>query len=182
MADDVVELILAEHERIRALLLLAGPRAPDDENRLRHAWKQATALLLVHIDAAEEVGFPPSLVRAADVAGSRTAIAADHADIRDAIGAARFHEVGSRGWWLAVEAARAAARRHMDLAEATLLDPLRDELTDQARALVGRQWRAFVLARALDADQPHRDYRADTRQTATYGNEISLRGGGIPEG
>jgi len=151
--DDVIELIRAEHQRIRGLLASLDQQSQDDGSNLGHTWSQAAALLLVHIDAAEEVGFPPALVRARDIAGHRAAIIADHADIRDAVAEARFHAVGSRGWWLAVGAVRAAARRHMDLSESTLLRQLGDELSDHERAFLGRQWRAFVLACTLDADQ-----------------------------
>lgn len=153
MSDDVVELIRAEHERLGALLSVLDPQAPQDADGLRHTWSQAASLLLAHVDAAEEVGFPPALVRSPDAAGRRAAIVADHADIRDAVSAARFHAVGSRGWWLAVEAAHAAARRHVDLAEATLLSLLSDKLTGHERAILGHQWRAFARARALDAGQ-----------------------------
>ena len=153
MPDDIADLVRTEHERIRELFTLLRPEEAHDPDALRQAWTEVADLLQVHLDAAEEIGCPPVLARADSIPRRRAEMTADHGDIRDAVYAARFHPVASRGWRLAVGTAQAAAMRHIDLFDTTLLDQIRHHLSQRARKELGRQWRAFAVARALDAGE-----------------------------
>jgi Hemerythrin HHE cation binding domain len=82
---DIIELILADHARIRRLLaeietILAPTDGTDWRAELPGRWEMLAALLEVHADAAEEIGFPVLFGRVATLAWDNAK--ATHGDIR----------------------------------------------------------------------------------------------------
>lgn len=152
---DIVDLIRAEHERIRYLFARLSRGDAHDADDLTRTWAMLSRLLETHIDAVEEIGYPPVPAAVMDIPRRRAQMAA-HGDIREAMREARLCPVASRGWWLAVRAAWAAAMRHISVTEPTLLDELRQDVPLAARETLAEQWRAFVAARALDARDAQR--------------------------
>ena len=106
------------------------------------------ALLEVHADAAEEIGFPALFGHAMTVA--RDNASATHDDIREAVGETRLYLAGSRSWRLAVFAVRAAAMDHIHDLESGALARFRRDASVQAREALGHQWMAFVAACVSD--------------------------------
>jgi hypothetical protein len=150
---DIVELILADHARIRKLLadIESAPGVADVTNyraELPDRWEALAALLEVHADAADEIGFPALFGRAMTVA--RDNARATHDDIREAVGETRLYPAGSRSWRLAVFAARAAAMDHIHDLESGALVRFRRDASVQTREALGRQWMAFVAACVSD--------------------------------
>jgi hypothetical protein len=151
----IVELILADHGRIR--LMQAELRAAASSSGsepglvLSRTWDRLADLIEAHTAAEQEVCWPA--VAAAwpqDIAWLRE-VAADSEDIRTAIGEAALRPAGSPGWWRAVNDALRVCSRSLDREERGLLagfarhaDPV---LCDQ----LGRQWLAFLAARSRDA-------------------------------
>jgi|GraSoiStandDraft_48_1057284.scaffolds.fasta_scaffold136914_2 hypothetical protein len=150
---DIVELILADHMRIRELLGGLGDMAGDGEpgdDRLAKEWEVLAGLLEVHLDAAEEIAYPALFSGPAHGARPMAQVVADHADVREAMDEARLHPAGSPLWWLAIRAARAAAISHIDAVESGPLARFRWETSPREREILGRQWVGFVTARASD--------------------------------
>jgi len=154
---DIVELILADHGRIRMLLAavetaLAQADGTDSRAELPGRWETLAALLGVHADAAEEIGFPALFGRAATL--ERDNARATDDDIREAVGETRLHPVSSRSWQLAVLAACAAARDHVHDLESGALARFGRDAPRPTRDVLGRQWTAFVAA-SMYRDKHH---------------------------
>ena len=115
---DITELILTQHHEQRRTFALLDELA-DDPVGLAAVWERLTILLEVHAEAEEKFFYPRLLEVGtgggdAESAASETEDAIkDHNEIRDAVVEAGKHEVGSDGWWKAVEAAREANDDHM---------------------------------------------------------------------
>lgn len=161
--SDIVELILAEHARICWLveeldkaLTEPGRRSPGPDP-LR-TWAALADVLESHIDAAGEICYG-ALTTAEPGAAPAIGQASDaDADIREAIREARLSRPGSQTWRMAVSAARTAALNHVSSLDPDSLDRFRQRTALPARRALGRQWVAFMAARALDASPaPRRD-------------------------
>lgn len=153
---DIVDLIRADHARIRGLLTGLEDACRASPAEFRRAWEELAGLLEAHISAAEEIGYLPILACAANAPMRYTELTADHDDIREAVAEARLSPVGSRSWWLAVHAARTTAVRHIDALEATLLGQFLQHAPPQTRQVLAGQWQAFTAALALDASETPR--------------------------
>jgi hypothetical protein len=75
---DIVELLLADHALIRTLLAevetaLAQPDDIDSRAELLCRWETLAALLEMHADAVEEIGFPALFGRATVARGNARA-------------------------------------------------------------------------------------------------------------
>jgi hypothetical protein len=153
---DIVDLIMADHARIRELLGELSDAAVSaseaDAGRPAMTWAVLDALLSAHLDAAEEIAYPALTDNAICEPGRAAELVADHGDIREALGEARIRPAGSAVWWLAVRAAVATAISHIDAIESGPLAVFRWEASPQIRETLGAQWVAFVTARACDAD------------------------------
>lgn len=159
---DLIELVLADHRRIRRL-----SQALDHAARWTacfgsgwapaNVWQRLAELLQVHTLAEEEICYPLA-PRSGPQATVRTRdMAADHDDIRDAIAEAALQPAGSAGWWRAVKAVQTGFPVHFDHEERGILVSLQHQLTAARRLEIGRQWTAFTAAWALDASQMLRD-------------------------
>lgn len=142
---DIVDLILADHARIRRLFAELDRAGREEEALpgLGAVWADLAGLLEAHAAATREICFLTLASDAVDDSGS-----ADLDDVIEAVAEARLQPAGSRLWWRAVRAARAAETAHDDTEP--VLDALRRQLTREQREVLGRQWEAFVAARASD--------------------------------
>lgn len=154
---DVVQLILANHARIRRLLDTVNSAARYDPTRARllaEVWDRAADLLSLDCDAEEEICYP-ALFGVTGLAAEIGDGMADHEDIRMAIDETRIQETGSSPWWRAVTATAHISDRHFTWEQRSVLPEVRRHTSPSQRRTLGRQWAAFATARSLDA--------ADTR-------------------
>jgi len=145
---DIVAVVLADHARIRRLLKDLTD-AGESPSRLAALWADLAWLLEAHVDAAREITYLPLT----DIAMRRSMREAsdDDADIWEAIAEARFHRAGSRRWRLAFLAVQAAVDRHIDVTESALVPTLRQQMSEQTRLALGKQWTQFMAARHCDS-------------------------------
>ena len=151
---DVIELIMADHRRIRRFC-----RALDDAVRWSgssgpdwmpaHVWQRLASLLEAHMRAEEEICHLPMYGCHAHAAG-REAVA-DHDDIREAIGEARLRPAGSRLWGATVSAVLMITGEHLDREERGPLAASLPRLTMRQRRELGRQYAGFITAWTLDS-------------------------------
>ena len=144
---DIVEMLLADHALIRRLIAevetaLEQPDDADSRAELPGRWEMLAALLDMHADVVEEIGFPALFRRAATVA--RDNARATHGDLRESVREARLYPAGSRSWRLAVLAACAAAVEHIDDLESGALARFQRDAPMPVREALGQQWVAFV--------------------------------------
>jgi hypothetical protein len=157
-AADVIDLIMADHRRIRRLRAALsdtvrcasdfGPRwAPDQ------VWHLLTGLLITHFQAEEEICYLPMFGPGPEAAERRHEAVADHDDIREAIGEASLQRPGSALWWHAVRAALSAVIDHLDREESGVLADCLSRLTMSQRLALGHQWVVFTAASAQDVQR-----------------------------
>lgn len=152
---DIIELIVADHDRIRRLLSAVDDTARYQDDvctgwPLVPVWRRFAELAELHFAAEEEICYLPAFGSdAAGIAGMQDAIA-DHDDIREAITETRLAACGSPAWWLAICAARGAALDHMTREERGVLASFSARVTPQTRRELGRDWARFLAARTRD--------------------------------
>ena len=157
---DVIDLIMADHRRIRRLSesLEVAARHHADSGQdwmLAHVWQRLAGLLGAHTRAEEEICYPLCRCSRPD-AGRRRGAIDDHEDIREAIGEASLQRVGSPLWWRAVRAVVAASAGHLGREERDVLPCCLARLTVSQRRELGRQWLRFIAAWRLDAQPEFR--------------------------
>lgn len=169
---DVVELILADHDRIRRLLSALDDTARPSEDTVGNwpldpVWRRLAGLTELHAEAEEEICHLAMFGQSQGAAEQRHEGVADHDDMREAIAEARLHPGGSALWWLAVSAARRGITRHIAREERGMLAAFGARATAQLRDQLARQWIVFIGARTRDAI-PELMPRAalDVRETA----------------
>lgn len=153
---DIIELILADHRRIRMLLGALGGAARNGEDpgatcMLTPVWDRLAGLLELHAEAEEEICYLAMFGPGPDAAARMQDAIADHDDIREAVAEARLHPPGSAAWWRAVTAARRASSDHIAREERGALAAFGRRATPALRDELGRQWAPFIAARTLDA-------------------------------
>lgn len=172
---DIVELILADHRRIRRLL-----NAVEDAARysrqpgvscLPAVWRRLAELLGQHAEATHEIFYPALCWHGAGNAAEAEEAAADLADIQEAIREGELGPIASARWWRAAAAAARLTREHIAREERGLLPALVQTATPQLREQVGRQWTAFIIARMRDAGAEG----ADGTPTVGSGPRVSAR-------
>lgn len=150
-SDDIVELVMADHRRIRRMC-----RALDDAVRWAErlgpdwlpadAWRRLATLLEAHSRAEEEICYLPA-VRSGAVARARIQDSvADHDDFRELIKEAALCPAGSRLWWHAVSVVLAATPAHLEQEEREVFAAWQDRMTMRERRELGRQWTMFIAA------------------------------------
>lgn len=160
LSADLVELIMADHRRIRRLCSAVYDAArpggqPGPDWMLGHVWQRLADLLLAHTQAEEETCYA-SMPRAGWRATGRPAATraagrgrdpiADHEDIRKLIGEASLHPVGSAPWWHAVSAVIEVSTEHHEREEREILPRYVKGLPLSRRKELGRRWCAFMAA------------------------------------
>lgn len=152
---DVIELVMADHRRIRRLREMLengvrrGPAGRSGWMRIQ-IWDRLAELLEAHMSAEEEICYLP-MSRSGSVSPERRLDAvADHDDIREAISEARLQFAGSPLWWAAARAVLAASGDHLDREERDMLAGWLPRLTMSQRLELGNQWLVFTAARWLE--------------------------------
>lgn len=146
---DIIELIMADHRRIRRL-----SQALEDAARYRDgpdwvltaAWQQLATLLEVHTLAEEEICYLPMFGSGPRGTERMQDARACNADIREAICEASLRCAGSPPWWRAVRATLAAAAEHLDREQHIARSGWVLRLTASRRRELGRQWSALTAA------------------------------------
>jgi hypothetical protein len=137
--DDVTALILDDHAMFRR----GFARLDDakDVAQLRAVWEPLALHLEIHAEAEETILYPYLLKQGGPEADEETDDAIkDHNKIRDAINAAKLHEVGSEEWWKAVWDARRENTEHLAEEEDEVLPDFRKHATDELRTELGNRW------------------------------------------
>lgn len=157
---DIIELIMADHRRIRRL-----SQAVDDAARysdgpdwaLAAAWQQLATLLEVHTRAEEEICYLPMFGSGPQGTERMRDAHACNDDIREAIREASLRCCGSPPWWRAVRAALAAAAEHLDREQHIARSGWVLRLTASRCRELGRQWSAFTAAWRQDCSSSRRE-------------------------
>ncbi|HLX51397.1 MAG TPA: hemerythrin domain-containing protein [Streptosporangiaceae bacterium] len=151
---DIIELILADHRRIRRLQagLRAAARLCGSEPSwvLPRTWNGLAEVIEVHLAAEEEICWPVLSVAWPDGPARLREVAADGEDIRAAIAGAALQPAGSPGWWRAVNDALRDCSSCLDREERGLLGILARQAGPALRNQLGRQWLAFLAAHSRD--------------------------------
>ncbi|GAA2384004.1 hemerythrin domain-containing protein [Dactylosporangium salmoneum] len=140
--DDITALILDDHAAFRR----GFARLDDAEGaeQLGAVWDALALHLEIHAEAEERILYPHLLRQRSDEAKEETDDAIrDHNKIRDAIDAAKHHEVGSDEWWKAVWDARRENSEHLTEEEDEVLPDFRKHAGMQLRLELGERWLAF---------------------------------------
>lgn len=153
---DIIELILADHRRIRRLCgaLEDAVRQSSDPGHgwmLAPAWERLAGLLEEHTRAEDEICRLPMFRCLPRASGSRREAIGDHDDIREAISEASLQPAASVPWRRAVRAVVTTSTNHIDWEEREVLAQSRLRLTLARRRELGRQWSACIAAWRLDA-------------------------------
>jgi Hemerythrin HHE cation binding domain len=158
---DIIELILADHRRIRRLLdaLAAAGRRDGIGSLGCHpgpVWHRVAELILLHTEAEQEICYL-ALFRGGPWAEAqwRDAIA-DHDDIRAALQETALQPAGSSAWWRAATAVLRLTRDHMDAEEHGILRSFARRASPELRHELAQRWVSFAAARIRDTARPAR--------------------------
>jgi hemerythrin superfamily protein len=134
IAGDVVELILDDHRRFETLL-----RQLRDSSSDRDAVRQAFAALHVaHAEAEEKHVYPTLRKKRAITAHEEEHGEEEHAEGNQALLAVlELRGTDTQAFDDAVEELAKAVNHHLTEEELTILNPARDEVSDQAKADLG---------------------------------------------
>jgi hemerythrin superfamily protein len=134
IAGDVVELILDDHRRFETLL-----RQLRDSSSDRDAVRQAFAALHVaHAEAEEKHVYPTLRKKRAITAHEEEHGEEEHAEGNQALLAVlELKGTDTQAFDDAVEELAKAINHHLTEEELTILNPARDEVSDQAKAELG---------------------------------------------
>lgn len=147
MSDDILELILDDHERFRrSFSELDELAVNNDPAELSEIWEPLAALLDVHAIAEEEIFYPQLLRKSNDAEDETLDAIGDHNDIRDGIHEANLHPVGGQAWWEAVRQTRLANDEHLAEEERDALADFRKHASNELREQLGRRFREFKAA------------------------------------
>lgn len=148
---DVIDLIMADHRRIRYLRDVL-----DDSVRsgsayvsawiLARAWQRQAELLEAHMRAEEEICYRRMSGSGPHQGEWRREAVADHDGIREALGEAARQPVGSALWWGAAGNVLAVSCAHFDCEEAAMVADSLPRLTMSRRLELGHRWLEFVTA------------------------------------
>ncbi|MGI8701958.1 MAG: hemerythrin domain-containing protein [Nocardioidaceae bacterium] len=166
---DITQVILDDHEEQRRMFARLDDVDRSDTETLGALWTRLSTMLEVHAQAEEELFYPELLKLGerlhddTEVDETKDAIG-DHNDIRDGVGAANEHAVGSEEWWAGVSAAREANDEHMGEEEHEGLADFRQHVALDVRNSIGVAFVAFE-ARHVDGvpsvDKDPDDYVRD---------------------
>jgi hemerythrin HHE cation binding domain-containing protein len=156
LSPDIVELIMADHRRIRRLCGAVYDAArpggqPGPDWMLDHVWQRLADLLVAHTQAEEETCYASITGADPRATGRMRDPVADHEDIRKIIGEASRYPVGSAPWWHAVSTVIEMSTEHHEREERDILPRSVKGLSLSRRKELGRQWCAFMAAWRRDA-------------------------------
>lgn len=153
---DIVELIMADHRRIRRLCdavydIARHVGQPGPDWILRHVWQRLADVLVAHTRAEEETCYASVSSAGRQAAGPLRDSIAEHDAIRAMIDEVSLHPVGSAPWWHAVRTVIAVSAEHHEREERDVLPGCVLGLGMNQRRELGRQWCAFMAAWRRDA-------------------------------
>ena len=167
---DITQLILDDHHEQRRLFAMIEEIDPGDAGTLSALWSRLAAFLELHA-AAEEAIFYPELLKVDKLAGRLGSGEAetldaigDHNEIRDAVAAARPHDVGSSDWFAAVAAANRANGDHMAEEEREGLTDFRKFASLQLRHDLAVAFAAYEARHYQGVEPVDKDPAAYVRQ------------------
>lgn len=151
---DIVEVILADHRRIRRLVAAVQEtgRRGDTASAwpLGPVWRRLAGLVELHAEAEQEICYlemfgsgPPGAARWRDAV-------ADHDDIRAMLAEAALQPAGSPAWWRAVFPATRLICDQMEAEERDVLACFARCAAPQLRHELAQRWASFVAARIRD--------------------------------
>ncbi len=148
IAGDVVELILDDHRRFETLL-----RQLRDSSSDREAVRQAFAALHVaHAEAEEKYVYPALRKKRAITAHEEEHGEEEHAEGNEALLAVlELKGTDTQAFDDAVEELAKAVNHHLTEEELTILNPAREEVSDQVKADLGLKFATERNAQ-IDAD------------------------------
>ena len=149
MPIDVVDLILADHRKFEELLREVRNVEADRETALA----ELSALLVAHAEAEEKEVYPTLRYKADDVTGEEVEHSSqEHDEGHEALlQLLEVEDIDSEEFGGAVEQLTEALSHHMDEEERTILNPAREEVSDEVRRQLGEAFRD-ERQRQLDAD------------------------------
>ena len=149
LSADIVELVKADHRRIRRLCSAVYDTArqggqPGPDWMLGHVWQRLADLLVAHTQAEEQTcyAYVPS-PDPNDIWPMQDPLVV-HDDIRKLIGEAARHPAGSAPWWRAVSTVIELSTEHHEREERGILPRYVARLSLSLRKELGRQWCAFM--------------------------------------
>ena len=153
---DIIELILADHRRIRRLCdalydVARYDGGPRPDWMLGPMWQRLADLLVAHTQAEEETCYLPLFGTGAQATERMRDSIADHDEIRGIISEAAAQPVGSAPWWRTVRTAMVVSAEHLEHEERDVLPECLPGLSMSRRKELGRQWCAFMAAWRPDA-------------------------------
>src|SRR5690242_7866099 len=156
---DIVELIMADHRRIRRLCRAVQDtgRQPGPDWMLGHVWQRLADLLVAHTQAEEQTcyGYVPGTDPNAIWPMQDPLVV--HEDIRKLIGETAENPVGSAPWWHAVSTVIELSTEHHEREERHILPRYVARLGLSRRKELGRQWCAFMASWPFDGHDQGRE-------------------------
>ena len=155
LSADIVELIMADHRRIRRLCHAVYDTArqggqPGPDWMLGHVWQRLADLLVAHTQAEEQTCYAHVPGTDPHASWPMRDPLADHEDIRKLVGEAARHPVGSAPWWHAVSTVIEVSTEHHEHEEREILPRYVAGLSLSRRKELGRQWCAFMATWPFD--------------------------------
>jgi hypothetical protein len=150
---DIIELILADHRRIRRLLgaLEAGWSGTGSPAwRAGPVWRRLAEILVLHAEAEQEICYLALYGCGGEAAARLRDAIADDEDICAAVQEASLQAVASPAWWRAVTAVLRLSHGHMDEEEGTALACFARRAAPELRRELGQQWERFTAAQIGD--------------------------------
>ena len=173
LSADIVELIMADHRRIRRLCRAVQDtaRQPGPDWMLGHVWQRLADLLVAHTQAEERTcyAYVPS-PDPNDIWPMPDPLVV-HDDIRKLIGEAARHPVGSAPWWHAVSSVIELSTEHHEREERDILPRYVAGLSLSRRKELGRQWCAFMASWPFDGHDQGRERDHGPEESPEGGEE-----------
>ncbi len=158
---DIIELLLADHRRIRRLRQALHDTARDGAGAgPGGTWARLAWVIELHLSAEQEICWLPMCGTGPRGREQIAAAAAEAADIMAAIGESRLRPAGSPCWWRAVNDALSACVAQLRREEDGILAGFARRADWSVREQLGRQWLAYTAARRLDQTPAGRDERS----------------------
>lgn len=145
--DDIAELMMADHRRLRRLCqTLDGiARYGNGPDWSAAAWQRLAGLLDAHLRAEEEICYLPAFGSSPQGIERMRDARARNDDIREAIGETHLQSAGSPAWWRAVGAVLTAIAGHIDSEESRAISGWMLSLAASRRRELARTWRQISL-------------------------------------
>jgi hypothetical protein len=167
----IIGLILADHRRILFMQQALhdadrGCRDGRSGRALASVWDRLAASIEIHADAEEEICYPAMFGTSPRARQQMRDAIAGLDDIREAIGEARLHPVGSAAWRQAVQDASWACEQHSGHQDLRVLADFRRRADRSLRCKLGSQWSAFTRREAARKRPGFTDVNAGPRRAA----------------